>query len=85
MGHLLDVGKETYIKEQGYEWVPEYDSYVSREQWKIFTRSYLDDHSFETILARLADEPTVGQWQIYTSTESEADIHNIHRHYGTPV
>ena len=85
MGYLVDIGKETYIKEQGYTWEHQFDAYVSHENWKIFTRTYLDDHSFETILARLADEPTVGHWRIYTSTESEADIHNIHRHYGVPI
>lgn len=85
MGHLLDFGKESYMQEQGYSWVQEFDAYVSRDKWKIFTRTYLDDHSFETILARLKDELTVGHWQIYRSTESEVDIHNVHRHYGIPV
>lgn len=85
MGHLLDVGKESYIQEQGYGWEPEHDAYINHATWKIFTRTYLDDHAFETILARLAEEPTIGQWKIYTSTESEDDIHNIHRHFGTPV
>lgn len=85
MGHLLDIGKESYLQEQGYEWVPEFDAYIKREQWKMFTREYLDDHSFETILAGLADEPKIGQWHIYASAESEVDIHTIHRHYGTPV
>ena len=83
MGHLLDIGKETYMQEQGYTWSPEFDAYISHEKWKIFTRNYLDDHSFEIIVARLGEEPHIGQWQIYESTESEVDIHNIHRHYGT--
>lgn len=82
MGNLLDIGKETYLQEQGYKWVPEFESYVNREKWKIFTRTYLDDHSFETILVKLAEEPNSGHWQIYESTESEVDIHNVRRHYG---
>lgn len=82
MGQLLDIGKETYVQEQGYQWVPEFDAYVSREKWKVFTRTYLDDHTFDTILARLAEENVEGQWRIYTSTESEVDVHNIHKHYG---
>ncbi len=82
MGHLLDFGKETYIQQQGYEWASEFDAFVNRDQWKLFTRAYLDDHSFETIVARLKEEPAPGQWRIYSSTESEVDIHNIHRHYG---
>lgn len=85
MGQLLDIGKETYIYDQGYRWVPEYDAYINRERWKIFTRSYLDDHPFETILSKLADEPTIGHWQIYANTESEVDIHNIHLHYGAQI
>ncbi len=82
MGHLLDIGKETYMQEQGYEWVPEFDAYINHAQWKVFTRPYLDDHSFDNILARLAEDPVVGQWRIYTNAESEVDIHNIHKHYG---
>lgn len=82
MGNLLDIGKETYMQEHGYEWVPQFDAYINHEQWKVFTRPYLDDQSFETILAHLAEEPVTGQWKIYTNTESEVDIHNIHKHYG---
>lgn len=85
MGYLLDIGKETYLQEHGYTWAPEYDAYIHRDQWKIFTRSYLDDHAFETILARLGEAAVPGQWQIYTSTESEVDIHNIHKHYGAMI
>lgn len=83
MGHLLDIGKETYMQERGYSWAPEFDAFISHEQWKVFTRPYLDDHTFETILAKLAEGPVVGQWQIYANSESEVDIHNIHKHYGT--
>lgn len=85
MGELLDMGKETYMQEQGYEWVPKFDAFINRAQWKIFTRNYLDDHSFDIILERLKDEPLTGQWRIYANTESEVDIHNVRRHYGTPV
>jgi len=82
MGHLQDIGKETYMLEQGYEWVEKYEAFVSHERWKVFTRNYLEDHSFEEIVASLAQAPTEGKWQVYTSRESETDIHNIHKHYG---
>ncbi len=82
MGHLLDIGKETYMEEQGYQWAREFDAYISHEKWKVFTRPYLDDHPFDTILAKLEEEGIEGQWQIYANAESEVDIHNIHKHYG---
>lgn len=83
MGQLQDIGKESYMMEQGYEWVEKYESFVSHEKWKVFTRNYLEDHSFDEICASLEQAPTEGRWQVYTSTESEVDIHNIHKHYGS--
>ncbi|MCW8827773.1 MAG: hypothetical protein OQK94_01820 [Gammaproteobacteria bacterium] len=82
MGHLDDFGKETYMREQGYEWDDTYEAFVSRKQWKLFTRNYLEDHSFDTLRAKLAETPIDGKWQVYANTESEVDIHNIHKHFG---
>lgn len=83
MGHLDDIGKENYFEKHGYEWVPRFEAYINREQWKVFTRDYINDHSFDTLLVNLEEAPVSGQWTIYTNTESEDDIHNLHRHYGT--
>jgi hypothetical protein len=82
MGHLEDAGKESYFEKHGYDWVPSLESYVSHEQWKVFTRNYIDDHSFDTLLAHLNEEPLIGQWKIYANTESEVDIHTVNKHYG---
>lgn len=82
MGYLQDIGKETYMNEQGYEWVEKYESFISHERWKVFTRNYLEDHSFDEICASIAQPSTEGKWQVYTNTESEVDIHNIHKHFG---
>lgn len=82
MGHLEDIGKESYMKEQGYKWVEAYEAYVSQDRWKIFTRNYIEDHTFDTLCAKLAEQPVDGKWQVYANTESEVDIHNIHKHFG---
>lgn len=82
MAKLEDIGKETYMKEQGYEWDDTYQAFLSHQKWKIFTRNFLEDHNFDTICAKLAEEPVEGRWQVYANSESEEDIHNIHRHFG---
>jgi hypothetical protein len=82
MSHLEDIGKDTYMQEQGYEWVKAYEAYIHRQQWKVFSRNYLEDHSFDDICAKLAEAPVEGKWRVYSNTESEVDIHNIHKHYG---
>jgi hypothetical protein len=82
MGYLEDFGKETYFQEHGYTWEPKFESYVNKEDWKIFSKEYIDDHSFDILLANFEEEPTPGHWKIYTNTESPVDIHNVHRHYG---
>ncbi len=83
-GTLLDIGKETYMQEKGYEWVSKFDAYINHGQWKIFTRTYLDDHTFDDILVRLEDEPVSGQCDLRRH-RIRGDIHNIRRHYGTPA
>lgn len=82
MAKLEDIGKETYMKEQGYEWDEAYQAFLSHREWKIFTRNYLEDHTFDTIREKLAEKHIDGKWQVYANTESEDDIHNIHRHFG---
>ncbi|MFO7592902.1 MAG: hypothetical protein R6X15_02505 [Pseudomonadota bacterium] len=82
MGKLEDIGKETYMKEQGYEWDGAYEAFVSHRDWKIFTRNFLEDHNFDTIREKISAPPTEGKWQVYANNESEEDIHNIHRHFG---
>lgn len=82
MGYLEDIGKETYMQEQGYEWIETYEAFISHEKWKIFTRNYIEDHSFDTLCTKLAEESIEGRWQVYANSESEVDIHNIHKHFG---
>lgn len=82
MAHLEDIGKESYMQEQGYEWVEAYEAFISHAQWKIFSRNYLEDHTFDTIRAKLAQAPVEGKWQVFSNTEAEVDLHNIHKHYG---
>lgn len=82
MAHLEDFGKETYFEEHGYVWDPRYDAYVNHEDWKIFQKEYIDDHSFDLILTNLREDPTPGHWKIYFNTESPMDLHNIQKHYG---
>jgi hypothetical protein len=82
MGKLEDIGKETYIQEQGYQWEEAYEAFVNHDAWKIFTRNYLEDHSFDTIRDNLAEEPVAGKWRVYANTEADEDIHNIRKHFG---
>jgi len=82
MTHLQDIGKESYLEKHGYEWVEKYEAFISHHHWKVFTRNYLEDHSFDDICTSLAQDSTQGKWQVYASTESEVDLHNIHKHYG---
>ena len=82
MGHLEDFGKETYFENHGYVWDHRYESYINKEEWKIFTKNYIDDHSFDILLANLNEDVIPNHWKIYSNTESEIDIHNIHKHYG---
>jgi hypothetical protein len=82
MGKLVDSGKESYFENKGYTWESSIDSYVNREQWKVFKREYIDDHHFDTLLADLEEPPLEGQWKIYSNTESEEELHTIKKHYG---
>ena len=82
MANLEDFGKETYFKEHGYTWDSRYEAYVNREDWKMFHKDYIDDHSFDTILVNLRQEPRPGQWKLYVNNESSLDIHNINKHFG---
>lgn len=82
MAKLEDFGKEIYFEEHGYTWDSRYEAYVNRDEWKIFHKDYIDDHSFDTILVDLREEPRPGHWKIYDNTESPIDIHNINKHYG---
>ncbi|MBD3610447.1 MAG: hypothetical protein HUJ30_07840 [Gammaproteobacteria bacterium] len=83
MANLEDFGKETYFEQQGYEWEPRFESYVNKKEWKIFSKEYIDDHSFDTLLANMEDDVTPSQWKIYVNTESSEDVHNMRRHYGS--
>jgi hypothetical protein len=82
MSHLEDIGKETYLQQQGFEWIDAYEAFVHRDQWKIFRRDYLEDHSFDSICEKIAEAPMVGRWQIYSNKEADIDLHTIHKHYG---
>jgi hypothetical protein len=82
MAHLEDFAKETYFEEHGYSWDERYDTYVNHEDWKIFHKDYINDHSFDLILVNLREDSTPGQWKMYFNTESPLDIHNIQKHYG---
>ena len=83
MSKLEDAGKEVYFEKKGYIWEVSIDAYVNREQWKVFKREYIDDHSFDTLLADMEAPPVEGRWTIYSNTESEADLHTIKKHYGS--
>ena len=85
MAHLEDFGKETYFENHGYVWDARIEAYVNKEEWKIFSKEYIDDHSFDTLLSSLQEEPVPNQWKIYSNTESPLDVHNVHKHYGVSI
>jgi hypothetical protein len=80
--HLEDIGKETYLENNGYTWDESYEVYLNKEHWKIFSKEYIEYQPFDTLMARLEEAITPNQWQIYTMRESEEDIHNMRMHYG---
>ena len=82
MGHLEDIGKETYLQNHGYTWDERYDVYLNKEQWKMFSKEYIEYQPFDTLLLNLDDEVTPDHWKIYTISESEEDVHNMRIHYG---
>jgi hypothetical protein len=82
MANLEDFGKQTYFENHGYTWDHRYEAYINKEEWTIFTKNYIDDHAFDILLANFNEESTPNHWKIYSNTESEIDIHNIHKHYG---
>ena len=82
MANLEDFGKQTYLEEHGYTWDVRYEAYVNKEDWKMFHKDYLDDHSFDIILVDLGEEPHPGHWKLYVNNESSMDMHNINKHYG---
>ena len=82
MANLEDFGNETYFEGHGYIWDPRIESYVNKEEWKIFSKEYIDDHSFDILLANIQEEASPGHWKIYVNTESQIDVHNLHKHYG---
>lgn len=85
MANLEDVGKQTYLEKHGYSWDQRIESYVNKEEWKIFSKAYIDDHTFDTLLANIQEEPSPGHWKIFTNTESPIDVHNLRTHYGVTV
>jgi hypothetical protein len=85
MGNLEDFGKETFFEKHGYRWDPRIEAYVNREEWKIFSKEYIDDHSFDTLLSKLREEHGPNQWKIYFNTEAPMDIRQVHKHYGVTL
>lgn len=85
MANLDDFGKETYFEKCGYTWDPRIESYVNKEEWKIFSKDYIDDHSFDILLVKLQEESNPGHWKTYFNTESSVDVHNLHKHYGVTL
>jgi len=85
MAHLEDFGKETYFEKHGYIWDAQIDAYVNKHEWKIFSREYIDDHSFDTLLSNFQEEPVQNQWKVYLNTESPLDVHNVHKHNGVCI
>jgi spermidine/putrescine-binding protein len=82
MAYLEDFGKETYFNNHGYAWDARIQAYVSKADWKIFSKDYIDDHSFDALLVNFQEETVPNQWKIYFNTESPLDVHNVHKHYG---
>lgn len=85
MANLEDFGKETYFEKQGYTWDARIEAYVNKQEWKIFSKDYIDDHSFDTLLTNLQEQHSANRWKIYFNTESPLDVHNVHRHYGVGI
>lgn len=85
MANLEDFGKETYFEKHGYTWDPRTECYVNKEEWKIFSKDYIDDHSFDILLGNFQEESDPGHWKFYLNTESEIDVHNIKKHYGVTI
>ena len=85
MANLEDFGKETYFEKHGYSWDDRIEAYVNKQEWKIFSKDYIDDHSFDVLLSNLQEQHSANQWRIYFNTESQLDVHNVHRHYGVSI
>ena len=85
MAHLEDFGKETYFEKNGYIWDARIEAYVNKSEWKIFSKEYIDDHSFDTLLSNFQEEPSPNQWKVYYNTESPLDVHNARKHYGVNI
>lgn len=85
MTNLEDFGKQTYFETHGYVWDARTQAYVNKEAWKIFSKDYIDDHPFDTLLANLQEGTVPNQWKIYCNVESSLDMHNIHKHYGLTI
>lgn len=85
MTHLEDFGKESYFEKHGYTWDARIEAYVNKAEWKIFSKDYIDDHSFDTLLSNLQEQNSPNHWKMYFNTESELDVHNIHKHYGVSI
>ena len=82
MAELEDSGKETYFEKHGYTWDPRIECYVNKEEWKIFSKDYIDDHAFDILLVNLEEESSPGTWKFYYNTESPIDVRNLRKHYG---
>jgi len=85
MAHLEDFGKETYFEKIGYVWDDRIEAYVNKAEWKIFSKEYIDDHSFDTLLSKIQEQPSPNQWKVYFNTESPLDVHNVHKHFGVGI
>ncbi|MGD8568066.1 MAG: hypothetical protein PVJ39_08255 [Gammaproteobacteria bacterium] len=82
MAHLEDYGKEKYFEENGYIWDERFEIYINKAQWKIFSKDYIDDHSFDVLITSLEEQPTPNHWKYYYNTEFESDVHATHKHFG---
>ena len=85
MANLEDFGKETYFEKHGYTWDARIEAYVNKQEWKIFSKDYIDDHSFDVLLSNLQEPNNPNHWKIYFNTESPLDVHNVQRHYGVGI